>query len=195
MARNKSHLTQNSHGPFFVDSSCINCGSCWQVDPDHFAPSANSSYVYTQPKGKKEISKAFLALVDCPVAAISATKKFTSGISTDVFPILITKHPAGQVYYCGWSSKKSFGASSWLIVRQNGNILIDSPRWSNALANKIRKIGGIQQIVLTHRDDVADHLSWAKAFHCERWIHQNDADAAPYAEKKSNRAINSFFRQ
>ena len=39
-------------------------------------------------------------------------------------------------------------------------------------------------MVITHRDDVADHAHWAKAFNCERWIHQNDADAAPKAEQK-----------
>ena len=45
-------------------------------------------------------------------------------------------------------------------------------------------MGRIHKIVLTHRDDVADHANWAKAFNCERWIHQNDADAAPEAEKQ-----------
>jgi glyoxylase-like metal-dependent hydrolase (beta-lactamase superfamily II) len=36
--------------------------------------------------------------------------------------------------------------------------------------------------VLTHRDDVADHDRWARAFGCRRWIHAADADAAPGAE-------------
>ncbi|WP_320674106.1 MBL fold metallo-hydrolase [Prochlorococcus sp. MIT 1341] len=184
MARLNDRLRQNSPGPFFVDSSCIDCGSCWHIDPEHFSQSESNSFVHTQPKNQKEINKALLAMVDCPVAAIGAPKELTKSIPADVFPILVTKHPAGEIHYCGWSSKRSFGASSWLIVKSDGNVLIDSPRWSAPLARQIKKMGGISQIVLTHRDDVADHAYWAKAFNCERWIHQNDADAAPEAEKK-----------
>ena len=44
-------------------------------------------------------------------------------------------------------------------------------------------MGGLAQIVLTHRDDVADHQRWAQAFACERWIHRGDADDAPSAEQ------------
>ena len=58
-------------------------------------------------------------------------------ISNDIFPILVAKHPAGEVYYCGWSSKHSFGASSWLIVEPEGNILIDYPRWSAPLSREL----------------------------------------------------------
>ncbi len=184
MARIKDRLTNNSPGPFFVDSNCIDCGSCWHLDPDHFAPTGSSSHVHTQPNGQHQIEKALSALIDCPVAAIGAPKDLTSKLSTDVFPILITKHPAGSVYYCGWSSKRSFGASSWLILSAEGNALIDSPRWSAPLAKQIRKMGGIDRIVLTHSDDVADHSNWAKAFNATRWIHQYDADAAPEAEKQ-----------
>ena len=81
-----------------------------------------------------------------------------------LFPLFITKHPAGEIHYCGWSSKLSFGASSWLICRPEGNVIIDSPRWSAPLAKQIKKMGGIKEIVLTHSDDIADHAHWAKAF-------------------------------
>ncbi len=184
MARIQNRLKNNSPGPFFVDSSCIDCGSCWQIDPEHFAPTEKNSYVHTQPNGQLEVQKALLALIDCPVAAIGAPKNFTSNLSTDVFPILVTKHFAGDIYYCGWSSHRSFGASSWLIVSPEGNVLIDSPRQSAPLARRIKELGGLKQIVLTHRDDVADHAYWAKSFNCIRWIHHDDAEAAPGAEKK-----------
>ncbi len=184
MTKIKNRLKNNSPGPFFVNSSCIDCGSCWQLDPEHFAQTGSSSCVHTQPKGQQEIAQAYLALIDCPVAAICAPKELTANLSADAFPIMVTKHSAGDVYYCGWSSKRSFGASSWLILGKKGNVLIDSPRWSAPLAKKIKKMGGINNIVLTHRDDVADHANWAKAFNCARWIHQDDADAAPEAEKR-----------
>ncbi len=183
MAKAHQKLSINSPGPFYVDSSCINCGSCWQLDPQHFRPGPLSSYVHQQPKAEEEINQALLALQDCPVAAIGAPKPFMSKAPSNSFPILLTTHIAGKVYYCGWSSKRSVGASSWLVQRSTGNLLIDSPRWSAPLARQITTLGGIQKILLTHRDDVADHAHWAKAFACERWIHQNDADAAPESER------------
>ncbi len=183
MALKNNRLKTNQAGAFYVDSSCIDCGSCWQIDPKHFARKENNSYVHTQPNGKKEVHKALLALLDCPVAAIGIQEKISEVLSNDIFPILVYKHLSGDVYYCGWSSKRSYGASSWLILRPEGNILIDSPRWSPPLAREIRRMGGVSQMFLTHRDDVADHALWAKAFNCERWIHKEDADAAPEAEK------------
>ena len=185
MAIEKNRLKENVTGPFFVDSSCIDCGSCWRIDPAHFLPSKTNAYVHTQPNGKEEIQKAFLALLDCPVSAIGAPKEVVLDCSSDDFPILVTKHPAGDVYYCGWSSKKSFGASSWFILRPKGNVLIDSPRWSPPLAKRIQKMGGIKLMILTHRDDVADHAKWAMAFKCKRWIHEDDSDALPEAESKA----------
>ena len=44
-------------------------------------------------------------------------------------------------------------------------------------------MGGVSKMILTHKDDVADHSHWSKALNCERWIHKNDAAAAPQAEK------------
>jgi glyoxylase-like metal-dependent hydrolase (beta-lactamase superfamily II) len=61
--------------------------------------------------------------------------------------------------------------------------MIDSPRWSAPLARRLAAMGGVAVMVLTHRDDVADHDRWARVFGCERWIHQADADAAPEAER------------
>ncbi|KGG14916.1 MULTISPECIES: MBL fold metallo-hydrolase [unclassified Prochlorococcus] len=178
----KIRLKKNIAGPFFVDSSCIDCGSCWRIDPKHFAPDRNTAYVHAQPNGTKEIQKAFLALLDCPVSAIGASKEVTADCSTDTFPIFVTKYSSGEVYYCGWSSRKSFGASSWLIRSNNGNVLIDSPRWSPILAKRLLKMGGISQMILTHRDDVADHAQWSQSLRCERWIHEDDLDAAPDVE-------------
>ncbi len=169
--------------PFFVNSNCIDCGSCWQIAPEHFARKINQSIVHKQPSSPKEIHKTLLALIDCPVAAIGPIPKNNSELYENSFPIPVTNNRSGTVYYCGWSSKLSYGASSWLIAMDEGNILIDSPRWSAPLARKIKTLGGIKKMILTHKDDVADHAFWAKEFKCERWMHKNDAEAAPQAEK------------
>ena len=184
MAIRKKAVSRNVEGPFFVDSSCIDCGTCGYLAPDHFSSIDNNSFIHSQPTAENEISKALLALVDCPVAAIGAPKEFTSRISNDLFPIWVTENASGSVYYCGWSSKRSYGASSWLIIRPGGNVLIDSPRWSATLATQIKRLGDVKYMILTHRDDVADHERWSNAFNCERWIHVNDSDAAPNVEKR-----------
>ena len=117
-----------------------------------------------------------------------------------------------------------------------------SPRYNSALARRVAALGGLAAMVLTHRDDVADHAQWAERwvvvkmkcngvlsrkrgrnfnsarllsynlfivlnktkrrtsmcmlcyiylyfiefrdarFQCPRWIHEDDADAAPGAE-------------
>src|SRR5207237_1345065 len=81
----------------------------------------------------------------------------------------------------GYCSEDSFGASAWLAVREVGNVLVDSPRFTDALAGPIADLGGIAHVVLTHRDDVADARRWAERFGARVWIHADDRSAAPFA--------------
>lgn len=184
MARPSRRLAANAPGPFYVDGSCIDCGTCWQWDPDHFAPAGDHAHVQCQPEGPAETARALLALQACPVAAIGAPRELVRTTPPDGFPALLTRHAAGDVYFCGWASRRSFGASSYLIVRPRGNVLIDSPRFNAPLARRIAALGGLASIVLSHRDDVADHDQWAQRFGCPRWIHAADSDAAPTAERR-----------
>ena len=167
---------------FRINERCIDCGTCWTFDPDHFASGAGTALVRQQPQGEPAQRQALLALQACPVAAIETSRALQRTTPVDGFPTWICSHAAGEVHYCGWASQRSFGARSWLIQRPDGNVMVDVPRWSAPLARRIRSMGGLSRIVLTHRDDVADHQRWADAFGCERWIHRGDADAAPAAE-------------
>jgi glyoxylase-like metal-dependent hydrolase (beta-lactamase superfamily II)/ferredoxin len=189
MARSSARLAANAEGPFYVDASCIDCGTCWQFDPAHFAPTGSTSHVWAQPRGEAETRSALLALQACPVAAIGTSRELLAHTPADGFPSPVARLPQGEVHYCGWASRRSFGASSWLITRRGAdgrprNVLIDSPRWSGALARRIEAMGGVRWILLSHRDDVADHAAWAARFGAERWIHAADADAAPEAEHR-----------
>ncbi len=65
--------------------------------------------------------------------------------------------------------------------RPGGNLLVDSPRFTSALAGPFRDLGGIDHILLTHRDDVADADRWAEQFGARVWIHADDRSAAPFA--------------
>ncbi len=81
----------------------------------------------------------------------------------------------------GYCSEDSFGASAWLVVRPAGNVMVDAPRYTDALAGPIAELGGISHIALTHRDDVADARRWAERFDARSWIHADDASAARWA--------------
>lgn len=191
MARSSRRLAANVAGPFYVDSSCIDCGTCWQWDPDHFAPGGSQARVIRQPQGEAQERRALLAQQACPVAAIGSPpglgRRHAAVLADAGFPALLCRHPAGDVHYCGWASRRSFGASSYLVVRSaaaGGNVLIDSPRYNAQLARRIEALGGVAMLVLTHRDDVADQARWAAHFGCARWIHAADAEAVPGAEHR-----------
>ena len=153
---------------FRINERCIDCGTCWTFDPDHFAAGAGTAVVAHQPRGASSQRQALLASQACPVAAIETSRALQRTTPADGFPSWICSHAAGEVFYCGWASQRSFGARSWLIQRADGNVMVDVPWWSAPLARRIQAMGGLSQIVLTHRDDVAEHQRWAQAFACER---------------------------
>jgi glyoxylase-like metal-dependent hydrolase (beta-lactamase superfamily II) len=94
------------------------------------------------------------------------------------FPRLIED----EVYYCGFTSPKSYGATSYFIRRNEGNWLTDSPRFNPHLVERFEAMGGLRYIFLTHRDDVADADLYARRFGAQRIIHEGDLDADPDAE-------------
>ena len=117
-----------------------------------------------------ETRLAMMALVSCPTGSIGATQRHDAHIGIDAFPLLLEDN----VYYCGFTSESSFGAWSYLITRPQGNILIDSPRFASQLLKRIEAMGGVSQMLLTHKDDIADHELFHKRFGCERIMHSDD---------------------
>ncbi|MGZ4709633.1 MAG: MBL fold metallo-hydrolase [Acidimicrobiales bacterium] len=89
--------------------------------------------------------------------------------------------PGSGIFDCGYCSPDSGGATSWFVARPGGNVLVDSPRFTDALTAPFEALGGIDHVVLTHRDDVADAERWADRFGARVWIHADDATAAPFA--------------
>lgn len=87
------------------------------------------------------------------------------------------EHIDGGVYYCGYACRESHGARSYLIVRAGGNILVDSPRYAQTLLKRIKALGGVRWMFLTHRDDVAEHRKFRDLFGCERILHRDDVTA------------------
>jgi glyoxylase-like metal-dependent hydrolase (beta-lactamase superfamily II) len=114
-----------------------------------------------------------MALVACPTGSIGTVGRHDAHIGIDAFPMLV----AENVYFCGFTSEKSFGGWSYLVTRpesEGGNLLIDSPRFATQLVKRIERMGGVKQMLLTHRDDIADHERFREKFGCERVMHGKD---------------------
>jgi glyoxylase-like metal-dependent hydrolase (beta-lactamase superfamily II)/ferredoxin len=154
-----------------VDDRCIACDTCRQLAPDTFGGGEDeTSWVAAQPEGPGARRRALLALVSCPVAAIGSRSKDGIAEAASALP----EEVAAGVWRCGWAAESSYGASSWLLVRRGGNVLVDSPRFARPLLERLRALGGARLLFLTHRDDVADHRRWRKALGCERVLHAAD---------------------
>jgi glyoxylase-like metal-dependent hydrolase (beta-lactamase superfamily II)/ferredoxin len=163
-------IDQNVSGDFFVDSTCIDCDACRQIAPGVFRDIGNQSAVHHQPETNEEILAAQKALLACPTASIGDVAKRDLTAAMDAFP-----EPVDEgVYRCGWTSESSFGAFSYLIRRKTGNILVDSPRFASPLVRNIEEMGGVDRMLLTHQDDVADHEKYHQRFGCDRVLHRDD---------------------
>jgi glyoxylase-like metal-dependent hydrolase (beta-lactamase superfamily II)/ferredoxin len=171
MANPKRKLPDNVPGEFYVDNTCIDCDTCRWLAPETFTRSQDQSVVQHQPDTPEARQLALRAMVACPTASIGTiTPAPDLPLTRREFPIPID----GEVYYCGYHSSKSFGAASYLIRRPEGNVLVDSPRQSEILADNIAVLGGVRWFYLTHGDDVADHQFWHERFGCERILHAGD---------------------
>ncbi|PJZ58776.1 MBL fold metallo-hydrolase [Leptospira barantonii] len=178
MANRLKKRTENLEGNFYVDSTCIDCETCRILAPTTFSEKNGASYVWKQPETPIEKVNALRALIACPTTSIGTEDRMDLQEAKETFPTRIEEN----VYHSGYHSKDSFGAFSYFIQRENGNILIDSPRYVPSLADKIEALGGIRYHFLTHQDDVADHQKFHERFGSERIIHEFDRGAAPNSE-------------
>jgi glyoxylase-like metal-dependent hydrolase (beta-lactamase superfamily II)/ferredoxin len=182
MARVDLRHVDNADGDWFVDRRCIDCGTCRDVAPGLFGAAGGQSVVRRQPAADDpgQVTDAWLAAQACPTNSIGT-------VSNQRRPGRLYPHEieAGSgVYDLGYCSEDSFGASAWFVHRPGvagGNVLVDSPRFTAALAKPIAAMGGIDHILLTHRDDVADAARYAERFGARVWIHEADRRAAPFA--------------
>ena len=176
MAQISSRLSQNVAGEFFVDDSCIDCDTCRQIAPATFHDHGGQSSVYEQPQDESRTQRALMALVACPTASIGTALRVNARTAVDAFPEPLLE----SVYFCGFTAESSFGAWSYLIVRDRrvgGNVLVDSPRFAGPLVKQIEKLGGVQMMFLSHQDDIADHAKFASHFGCPRVMHEADGAA------------------
>ena len=171
MANSQRIRPGNAPGDFFVDSTCIDCDTCRWVARGLFTRVDGGSAVTRQPATPQERRAAFLALRACPTASIGCQGD-KSGLKDADFPMELEP----GLFYLGYASEHSFGAASYLLVRPGGNVMVDGPRFHEPLAKAIEALGPVAWMVLTHRDDVADHDRWAARLGCRRVLHRDDVD-------------------
>jgi glyoxylase-like metal-dependent hydrolase (beta-lactamase superfamily II)/ferredoxin len=171
MAHLNQRRSENVSGNFYVDNTCIDCDTCRWMAPEVFHSAGEQSAVYHQPASETERLRALQALLSCPTASIGTVEKpHDIKQVQQSFPIQIEEN----VYFCGYQSEDSYAASSYFIQHPEGNILVDSPRFSPPLAKRLEEMGGIRYMFLTHRDDVADHQKYTEHFGCQRILHRDD---------------------
>lgn len=179
MARRDHAVAENVPGPFFVDTTCIDCDTCRQLAPATFGETGDFSFVKLQPRDVSERRAAVRAALACPTGSIGGAAAAEANDAVSEFPMPV----AEGVCYCGFNSPKSFGGNSYFVEHRDGNWLIDSPRFVERLARRFEAMGGIRYIFLTHRDDVADAAKYAARFAAERIIHRLELSAQPDAER------------
>lgn len=178
MANPNKRVAENVAGEWFVDSTCIDCDTCRQLAPTVFGEAAATAFIRRQPVSPAERRAALHALVSCPTGSIGCTSSDDPKSVMSDFPLLI----GDPVYYCGFNSPKSYGGNSYFIRHASGNWLIDSPKYLPQLVRRFEALGGIANIFLTHRDDVADAARYARRFRSRRYIHRAELASQPDAE-------------
>ena len=163
-------------GDWYIDTACIDCGASRHVAANLIVERHGKSVFARQPSSSEERLAAWRAVLVCPTASVRSETKQPRPQAL-IFP----QEVAQGVWRCGFNARSSFGAHSYFVERNTGNLLVDSPRLATELVNWFEEAGGIAHILLTHQDDVADADKYAKRFDARVWIHDDDRSAAPYA--------------
>ena len=166
----------NAPGDWYIDTKCIDCSAARTVAPGLIVSSGGQSVFARQPGTPEELMMAWRARLLCPTASVRTESRSTP--PAEVFPEKMTE----GVYRLGHNAKSSYGAHSFLIHRPSGNAMVDSPRWTKHVVSALEQRGGLSDILLTHKDDVADADRYAKHFEARVSIHEADRGAAPFAD-------------
>jgi len=175
MAKLELARKENVKGEVYVDESCIDCDTCRWMSPKIFQSVGDKSAVISQPQTEEGFQEAAQAAISCPTQSIGfRTRKGDMSRAMQDFPLEIDSHTDYGVYHLGFHARSSFGAASYFVRGPEGNVMVDCPRFHPVLARRLEALGGVQSILLTHQDDVADHEKWSAHFQAKRYIHVDE---------------------
>uniref|UniRef100_A0A7S1TXG1 Metallo-beta-lactamase domain-containing protein n=3 Tax=Phaeomonas parva TaxID=124430 RepID=A0A7S1TXG1_9STRA len=192
------HEANVANANFYVDKRCIDCDVCRWMAPAAFGRTsptvggAGQSYVYAEPQTPEEKTAALRAMSACPTASIHTRKpEAAARDAAGSFPLVVDAARLPRVFHLGYHSEASFGATSYFVATKDAggdpfNIMFDSPRYVPALAKNLEAAGGVQLMVVSHKDDVAEMNKWKARFpDMQRVMHAADVrgeDRWPYID-------------
>lgn len=167
-----------SEDDWYVDERCTNCDVARQLAPGLVGEVGGRSVLLRRPHDQSELRQLHAAAHACPTRSIRPPAGRLDA-AWDPFPMALDD----TVYLCGHNSPHTAGANSYLLRRPDGTaMMVDTPRWSTALATSYEALGPVTDVLLTHRDHAAHGRSYADRFGARLWIHEGDLDAAPDAD-------------
>lgn len=78
-------------------------------------------------------------------------------------------------------NRETLGGTAYLIVRNDGNTLVDSPPWQPEYQQFIQDQGGIGHLLLTHRGAIGAAVAIQHTFGCPIFIQEQEAYLLPNA--------------
>ncbi|HKR48210.1 MAG TPA: MBL fold metallo-hydrolase [Pseudonocardiaceae bacterium] len=163
---------------WYVDGRCTNCDVARQIAPSLIGEVGGRSVVLRQPLDEDEVNLLHAAAYACHTRSIRHLTRPLEP-ARDPFPLLLHS----DVYLCGHNSSRTAGTNAYLVLRSSGNLMIDTPRWSERLASRYEALGSVTEVLLTHRDHAAHGRRYADRFGARLWIHEGDLQAAPDADQ------------
>ncbi|HEV8019780.1 MAG TPA: ferredoxin [Candidatus Lustribacter sp.] len=160
-----------------ITSTCRRCRAAWNLAPGIIGANADGKAKFNrQPANEEETLAAWRAALACPTGSILAPHGLK--VPDHVFP----QELAPNLYRLGYNDNDTAGAHPFFIRSSTGlNLLIDGPRYVPKLVEFFEAQGGLDHVLLTHRDDVGASAKYAERFGARLWIHENDRSASPQA--------------
>ncbi|MGW2377780.1 MULTISPECIES: 4Fe-4S domain-containing protein [Kitasatospora] len=163
-----------------VDDRCTNCDVARQLAPDLIRERDRKSELIRQPRDEAEQRQLLAAAHACPTRSIRpGTGRLDP--AGDPFPLALDED--GAVLLLGHNSRRTAGANSYLCRRPTGWVMVDTPRYGEALAARYQALGPVTDVLLTHRDHAAHGRAYADRLGARLWIHEGDLAAAPDADE------------
>ncbi|GGK24700.1 MBL fold metallo-hydrolase [Streptomyces camponoticapitis] len=172
--------TPATDAEWHVDDRCTDCDVSRQLAPGLIAAVGGRSVVVRQPRDAADERRLHAAAFACHTRSVRPPSGRRLGPELDPYPMPLDT----TVRLCGHNAPMTAAANSYLVRRPSGSqVMVDTPRWSEALAVRFEAFGPVSDVLLTHRDHAAHGRAYADRFGARLWIHEGDLDAAPDADQ------------
>jgi glyoxylase-like metal-dependent hydrolase (beta-lactamase superfamily II) len=118
----------------------------------------------------------------CPLSQDSShTTKLPRAILPYEVPSTGSQHKdlLGNTIFAFPPNRDTLGGTAYFIVRNESNILIDSPALEKTNQDFLKAQGGVQRLFITHRDAIGKTEEIQKIFNCEIFIQEQEAYLLP----------------